>query len=286
VATGTEPETSITSPAAPMPGASIDVRDGSITFGGHQVMAGVDLHIADGEFVCLLGPSGCGKSTLLSAMAGFLPLSGGTVRCGEQEVRGHNSLAGMVFQQSDVLFDWMTVADNVTYGPRMGGASRAEVKTVADAYLTMIGWRHSARKYPSELSGGMRQRVQIARVLASQPQVLLMDEPFGALDAQTRAVMQNELVKIWATTGSTVVFVTHDIDEALALADRVVVMSAGPRAGIKSEYTINSPRPRHRNDPELLAVYERLHADIREEVAKTLRAQGIEEVSDEEMRQR
>jgi NitT/TauT family transport system ATP-binding protein len=182
----------------------------------------------------------------------------------------------MVFQSSDALFDWLTVRQNVAFGPRMRGLSRAEQHALADEYLGMVGLRHCADRFPDQLSGGMRQRVQIARVLANKPRVLLMDEPFGALDAQTRQVMQREMEGIWRRSGCTVVFVTHDIDEAIILADRVAVMTAGPAASIKNVYSVDLPRPRDETSAEAIALHQQLRRDIGEEVRKALREQGLD----------
>ncbi|MBY6411856.1 ABC transporter ATP-binding protein [Rhodococcus sp. BP-252] len=263
--------------ASTIEGVPVHVRDVAIRFGELEVVSGIDLDIQPGEFVCLLGPSGCGKSTLLSALAGFVDTAEGEVVCNDVRVEGNNTHAGMVFQSSEALFEWMTVSQNVAYGPRMRGADKAEQARIAAEYLAMVGLRHAGAKYPTQLSGGMKQRVQIARVLANQPRLVLMDEPFGALDAQTREVLQTELDTIWRNTGCTVVFVTHDIDEAITLADRVVVMSAGPSARIKSVYTVDAPRPRDRKNPAVADLYERLRDDIRAEVVASLRNQGIEE---------
>lgn len=257
-------------------GVSVQIQDLDINFGTAEIVAGIDLAVRPGEFVCLLGPSGCGKSTLLSAMAGFVRPTAGGIRCDDEDIDGSNRHAGMVFQSSEALFDWMTVAQNVAYGPRMHGAKKAEQARIAAEYLGMVGLPHAGGKFPAQLSGGMRQRVQIARVLANQPSLVLMDEPFGALDAQTRQVLQIELDKIWRHTGCTVVFVTHDIDEALTLADRVVVMTAGPKARIKSVYDVSAPRPRDRANPEVIELYEQLRDDIRAEVVAALRNQGFE----------
>jgi len=247
-----------------------------IRFGGFDAVAGVDLAIHRGEFLCLLGPSGCGKSTLLSVLAGFLPANTGTVTGAEAPSGGRNQHAGVVFQSSDALFDWLTVRQNIAFGPRMRGASRAHQRAVADEFVALVGLTQCADKYPPQLSGGMRQRVQIARVLANEPSIVLMDEPFGALDAQTREVMQRELDRIWRSSGCTVVFVTHDIDEAITLADRVVVMTAGPAAGIKRVHDVAVDRPRHRTGPAELALYEALRDDIGAEVHKALVGQGLE----------
>lgn len=258
-------------------GVPVEIRDLGISFGAAEIVTGIDLRVREGEFVCLLGPSGCGKSTLLSSMAGFVTPTEGEIVCDGTEVRGGNEHAGMVFQSSEALFEWMTVSQNVAYGPRMHGANKAEQARIAAEYLAMVGLPHAGEKFPAQLSGGMRQRVQIARVLANQPSLVLMDEPFGALDAQTRQVLQIELDRIWRHTGCTVVFVTHDIDEALTLADRVVVMTAGPKARIKSVYEVDAPRPRDRAHPAVIELYERLRDDIRAEVVASLRNQGIEE---------
>ena len=258
-------------------GTSVQLDSVSIGFGSAEIVEGISLDIKPGEFVCLLGPSGCGKSTLLSSIAGFTNITGGSITCAGEPVLGANPHAGMVFQQSDALFDWMSVTANVSYGPKMHGASKAEQARIADRFLSMVGLRKAGSKFPNQLSGGMRQQVQIARVLANEQPLVLMDEPFGALDAQTRAVMQAELTRIWEETGCTVVFVTHDIDEAVALADRIVVMSSGPKAGIKSVYDLDLTRPRERTSTDVVAVYEQLRADICEEVAASLRAQGLDD---------
>lgn len=258
-------------------GGAIEIFGATIGFGALDVVADIDLSVRPGEFVCLLGPSGCGKSTLLASIAGFVPLRGGGITCNGEPVRGPNKQAGLVFQSTEALFDWMTVEQNVAYGPRMSGVGKAERAQIVAANLEMVGLRGAAQKYPHQLSGGMKQRVQIARVLVNHRPVVLMDEPFGALDAQTRQVLQEELGKIWRRTGCTVVFVTHDIDEAITLADRVVVMSAGPRARIKSVYEVDLPRPRARTHPGVTELFEVLREDIRAEVVASMRAQGIEE---------
>jgi NitT/TauT family transport system ATP-binding protein len=246
----------------------------AISFGDLTVLHEVDFQVRPGEFVCLLGPSGCGKSTLLSAIAGFTAVSAGQVTCNDEPVDGMNRYAGVVFQSSEALFEWMTSEQNVAYGPRMRGKGKAESRRIAAEFLSKVGLNHARQKYPRELSGGMKQRVQIARVLANEPQLVLMDEPFGALDAQTRHVLQEELVRIWQRTGCSVVFVTHDIDESVTLADRIVVMTAGPAAKIKSIYEVDAPRPRSRHD--VAELYDRIQDDIRAEVVKSLLSQGVD----------
>jgi NitT/TauT family transport system ATP-binding protein len=257
----------------------VTLDDVGISFGAFHAVSGASVDIRPGEFLCILGPSGCGKSTLLSAIAGFVPVSAGTITGPGAPVNGRNEHAGVVFQSTEVLFEWLTVRQNVVFGPRARGLSRAEQRRIADQYIAMVGLTHSADKLPGQLSGGMRQRVQLARVLANEPQLVLMDEPFGALDAQTREVMQTELDRIWRQNSCTVVFVTHDIDEALLLADRVLVMTAGPAAGVKNIQEVDLPRPRSRTSPEFLALYERLREDIGAEVNKSLHNQGLDEGS-------
>ena len=267
---------------APAPGAlgsRSDVAlaaDGvQISFGDFVAVRDIDLTVRSGEFVCLLGPSGCGKSTLISAVAGFEATTAGTLQVNGHTVSGPGPDTGMVFQSSEALFDWLTIRQNIEYGPRMRGAGRAERRRISDRFLDLVGLGHAASKFPAQLSGGMRQRAQIARVLANEPQLILMDEPFGALDAQTRQVMQRELDRIWRDSGATVVFVTHDIDEAIILGDRIHVMTAGPAARIKSSYDVDLPRPRDESDPQAIALHRRLRADIGEEVHKALRGQGL-----------
>lgn len=255
-------------------GIAVAMSQVAIAFGDLTVLHEVDFEVRPGEFVCLLGPSGCGKSTLLSAIAGFTPVSAGEVTCNDEVVEGMNRHAGVVFQSSEALFEWMTSEQNVAYGPRMRGKSKAEARRIAAEFLAKVGLNHATQKYPRELSGGMKQRVQIARVLANEPRLVLMDEPFGALDAQTRHVLQEELVRIWQRTGCSVVFVTHDIDESVTLADRIVVMTAGPAAKIKSIYEVDAPRPRSRHD--VADLYDRIQEDIRAEVVKSLLNQGVD----------
>ncbi|WP_328352593.1 ABC transporter ATP-binding protein [Streptomyces sp. NBC_00445] len=257
-------------------GAAVSVDSVDIRFGSFHAVRGISLDIAAGEFLCLLGPSGCGKSTLLSALAGFVRPHQGALTVDGAPIGGPDPDLGMVFQSSEALFDWLTVRQNVAFGPRMRGKSRAEQAKLADEYLALVGLRHCADRFPDQLSGGMRQRVQIARVLANEPRVVLMDEPFGALDAQTRQVMQEEMNRIWRASGCTVVFVTHDIDEAILLADRVAVMTAGPAASVKSVYPVDLPRPRDETDPAALELRRALRDDIGEEVRKALRDQGLD----------
>lgn len=224
----------------------IEVRDVAITFGkgaeAHRAVETTQVTIHAGEFVCILGPSGCGKSTLLNAIAGYVDPTDGDVLVDGARVEKPGPDRGMVFQQYSLL-PWKTVYENVAFGPKMGGHSRAEAGSIANTFLELVGLRKFGNRYPSELSGGMQQRVGIARALANYPSVLLMDEPFGALDAQTRLMMQESLLDIWRQFGTTVVFVTHDVDEAVFLADRVLIMSAAP-GRIIEDVKIDLPRPR------------------------------------------
>jgi NitT/TauT family transport system ATP-binding protein len=203
---------------------------------------GFNLDIAPGEFVCLLGPSGCGKSTVLNAIAGFVTPSAGQIIVDDRVVRGPGADRGMVFQQYS-LFPWKTVLENVAFGPRMRGETRDAARRRAREHIELVGLGAFADKYPATLSGGMQQRVGIARALVNHPSVLLMDEPFGALDAQTRTLMQASLLRLWSKLGGAVIFVTHDVDEALFLADRVLVVSAAP-ARVLCDLPVDLPRPR------------------------------------------
>jgi NitT/TauT family transport system ATP-binding protein len=217
----------------------IRLGDGASAF---EAVQDVSLDIAPGEFVCLLGPSGCGKSTLLGALAGHLQPSAGSIRIDGAAVEGPDPSRGLVFQQH-TLFPWQRVIDNVAFGLKMQGVPRAERQQQAKALLDSVGLAGFEDRYPSQLSGGMQQRVEIARVLINHPRVLLMDEPFGALDALTRVKMQQLLLQVWERIRTTVVFVTHDIDEALFLADRIVVMSARP-GRIVEQLVLPFARPR------------------------------------------
>ena len=196
----------------------------------------------EGEFITVIGPSGCGKSTFLHIMGGFIPAESGSIRVYGKTVNGPGPDRGMMFQEF-ALFPWKSVAGNVAWGLEAQGVGASEIADIVRHYLQMMGLWDFRNHFPAELSGGMKQRVALARVLAFDPKVLLMDEPFGALDAQTREVMQEELTRLWERTGKTIVFVTHDIDEAVYLADRVVVLTARP-ARIREEIRIELPRPR------------------------------------------
>lgn len=203
---------------------------------------GVSLDIMENEFVCVVGPSGCGKSTLLNIIAGLLDATSGEVLCNGKKVQGTGSDRGVVFQQY-ALFPWLTVQKNVRFALEMRGIKGAQADTEAMKYLSMVQLEKFANHYPKELSGGMKQRVAIARAYAAKPEVLLMDEPFGALDAQTRTQLQSELMDTWEREQITCFFITHDVDEAILLANRVIIMSARP-GRIKEIVDIDIPHPR------------------------------------------
>ena len=215
-------------------------------YAGSQVTAirDVSLTVQPGEFVSIVGPSGCGKTTILNMVAGFLPASGGEILVDGQPVHGPGPDRGVVFQ-SFALFPWKTVLENVAFGPKMRGVGRAEREAIAREFLELAGLSHAADRYPNELSGGMQQRVGVVRALANHPDVLLMDEPFASVDAQTRMTLQEELTRIWQERRTTVVFITHDVAEAVFLANRVVVLSKGH---VMAEIEVPIAHPRRWDD--------------------------------------
>jgi len=218
--------------------------------GGRSIEAlrGANLSVKKGEFICLIGASGCGKSTLLRMAAGFEQATSGESLMWDTPITSPGPSRGMVFQDYG-LFPWLSVRDNIGFGPVSRGRPKTEVRETVERFIELVGLQSFADVYPHQLSGGMKQRVAIARVLANDAEIVLMDEPFGALDAMTRERLQDELVDLWSRTGLTVLFVTHSIEEAIFLADRVVVMSPGP-GRIDNEYLIDLPRPRDIASPE------------------------------------
>jgi len=200
----------------------------------------ISLKVNQGEFISIVGPSGCGKTTLLNMIAGFLPISGGSITIDEKPIKGPGPARGVVFQ-TFALFPWKTVSENVGFGPRMRGLPKKECDQIALEFLSLVGLEHVAQKYPNELSGGMQQRVGVVRALANNPDVLLMDEPFASVDAQTRMTLQEELTKIWQERRPTILFITHDVAESVFLADRVVVLSKGR---VLEDMPIQLQRPR------------------------------------------
>ena len=244
-----------------MPDRALQIRGVRKQFGGIVALDGIDLEVRRGELICLLGPSGCGKSTLLNAIAGFTqPTSGEILAFGKRVVRPEPERA-MVFQEY-ALFPWMTVRDNVAFGLRIRRDREARAK--ADALLDKLALRGFGDRFPKDLSGGMRQRVALARCLALDAPMLLMDEPFGALDALTRRSMQDELLRIWTELKQTIAFVTHGIEESLLLADRVVVMTYRPGT-VKKIIPVALPRPRDETTPEFSAALRAITQMVREE---------------------
>ena len=248
--------------------------------GNDRVVAleSLDLTVRDREFVCLLGPSGCGKSTALNLVAGFLRPTHGNVSVGGRAVNAPGPERGVVFQDANV-FPWLTVRDNVAFGPSVRHVDRSTIDANVDAYLQRVGLAQFADHLPLELSGGMRQRVGLARVLVNDPPVLLMDEPFGALDAQTRIIMQELLLDLWERDRKTVIFVTHDIDEALLLGDRIVVMTARP-GRTKRIIDVDLPRPRSyefTTTPQFINLRRELFEELRVEAQQADRLEAIHE---------
>jgi NitT/TauT family transport system ATP-binding protein len=219
------------------------------------------LAVASGEFVAIVGPTGCGKSTLLNVAAGLLRPAGGAVRIFDRALTGLNRDAGYLFQ-ADALFPWKTALDNVAIGLEIAGTPRSEALARAREWLASVGLAHFAGRYPHMLSGGQRKRVGLAQVLIRNPKILLMDEPFGPLDAQTRQVMGNLLLELWNADRKAVLFVTHDLEEAIALADRVVIMSAGPGARIIGDWQVRLARPRDIFETRLRSEFHDLHKEI------------------------
>jgi NitT/TauT family transport system ATP-binding protein len=244
----------------------IVIRGVTKAFDGKLALDTVDLVCPAGSFTCLLGPSGCGKSTLLNMIAGFLTPSTGTILVDGRIVTEAGADRGMVFQEY-ALFPWRTVIENVRFGPMIRRLPTSEQLARAHRYLAMVGLSNHADAYPYQLSGGMKQRVAIARALVNDPSVLLMDEPFGALDAQTRETLQEELLAIWQQDRKTVVFVTHSINEALFLADRIVIMATRP-GSIREVVEVTIPHPRDRSGDAFVGLERRLHGLMREEVKK------------------
>jgi NitT/TauT family transport system ATP-binding protein len=228
------------------------------------------VEIEGGEFFCLLGPSGCGKTTVLKMLAGFEGPTAGEILMDGRPVTGASRDRGVVFQGDDSLYGWLTAVENVEFGLRMRGVARRERRERAIRYLELVGLAGQPQKYPAELSGGMKQRIQIARALVNEPKMLLMDEPFAALDAQTRALMQEELATIWRATRTTVLFITHDIDEAVTLGTRIGVMRAGPRSQVKGVLEVALNGARGRTDDVFLGYYKQVYEMIRDEVAKSI----------------
>lgn len=239
----------------------LEFKQVSVAFGSYVAVEGVSLRLSPDEFVSLVGPTGCGKSTLLNVAAGLLAPTQGEVLLEGKPLRGLNPVAGYLFQQ-DAILPWKTALDNVALPLVFRGVGLREARERAQAWLEKVGLGRFPRHYPHQLSGGMRKRVGLAQVLIANPRLLLMDEPFSALDVQTRQLMENELLRLWQEDRKTVLFVTHDLEEAIALSDRVVVMSAGPRSRVIGEFPIPLPRPRDVAEIRLTPEFLRLHREI------------------------
>jgi NitT/TauT family transport system ATP-binding protein len=255
---------------------AVALDDATVAFrlAGDRVYTAVEaasLAVADGEFVAIVGPTGCGKSTLLNVAAGLLRPASGAVRIFGAPLKGLNRDAGYLFQ-ADALFPWKTAIDNVAIGLEVAGTARSEALQRAQRWLDLVGLGAFAGRYPHMLSGGQRKRVGLAQVLIQDPKILLMDEPFGPLDAQTRQIMGNLLLELWSADRKAVLFVTHDLEEAIALADRVVIMSAGPGARIIGDWRVQLPRPRDimevRLDKEFHALHREIWSVLKDEVLK------------------
>jgi len=255
----------------------LELRNVTKTFnseeGAIKALEDINLEVKPNEFLCIIGPSGCGKTTLLRMIAGLDNPSSGEIILDSKEVKGPSPDRGMVFQEFS-LFPWRTVIKNITFGLEIQGINEEERYTIANKYIELVSLRGFENRYPYELSGGMRQRVAIARALATEPAILLMDEPFGSVDAQTRNILQEELLEIWERTKKTILFVTHSVDEAVYLADRVSMMSARPGCFVKC-IDIDIARPRKRTSMEANVIREELLLGLKGEREKSEKKEGF-----------
>lgn len=259
-------ETSAASAPARTNDAAIALNGVDVAFrladgGVYRAVASATLNVADGEFVAIVGPTGCGKSTLLNIAAGLLAPAGGSVDIFGQALGTLNRQAGYLFQ-ADALFPWKTALENVAIGLETAGTPQDEARARAREWLTRVGLGSFGDRYPHMLSGGQRKRIGLAQVLIRDPKILLMDEPFGPLDAQTRQIMGNLLLDLWSADRKAVLFVTHDLEEAIALSDRVVIMSAGPAARIIGDWKVDIARPRDISEVKLIPAFHELHREI------------------------
>lgn len=258
-------------PALELRDVTVSFRSSAAPAGRYTAVERASITVAAGEFVSVVGPTGCGKSTLLNVAAGLLPPSAGEVRVFGDALQGTNRRAGYMFQ-ADALMPWRDALGNVTVGLEYRGVAPADARAQAQAWLERVGLGGFGDRYPHQLSGGMRKRTALAQVLALDPDIILMDEPFSALDVQTRQLMENEVLALWADKRKAVLFITHDLDEAIAMSDRVVVLSAGPATRPIGEFAIDLPRPRDvaevRGDARFVALHTRIWEVLREEVLK------------------
>ncbi|MEN5299675.1 ABC transporter ATP-binding protein [Ochrobactrum sp. S1502_03] len=258
--------------ASPSPKAMVSIDAVTMSFGNFVAVENVNLTVADGEFLAIVGPTGCGKSTILNAIAGLLKPSHGTVSVDGKAVTGVHHDIGYLFQQ-DALLPWKTALENVELGPMFKGISASERRKSALNWLAKVGLKGFEHRYPHQLSGGQRKRVQMAQALITGPKVILMDEPFSALDIHTRHLMQNELLRLWQEERRAVVMITHDLEEAIALGDRVVVLAAGPRSHVIDSFPVDLDRPRDvaeiKLDPRFMDLYRNIWASLRGEVEKS-----------------
>ena len=254
-----------------MPAPAIAFDQVSVRFGPYTAVADTSLAVGEGEFVSIVGPTGCGKSTLLNVAAGLLEPSEGEIHVGGQRLDGINRAAGYLFQ-ADALMPWRTALRNVTAGLEYRGVSKAEATARATGWLTRVGLAGHGHGLPHQMSGGMRKRVALAQTMIMDPKIILMDEPFSALDVQTRVLMENELLALWSADRKSVLFITHDLEEAISLSDRVIILSAGPSTHPIAEFVIDLPRPRDvaeiRMTPRFLELHKLIWSAMREEVLK------------------
>jgi NitT/TauT family transport system ATP-binding protein len=248
---------------------NVELRNVAVHYGAYPAVEDISFDVPGGQFVAIVGPTGCGKSSLLNVVAGLLPTAQGNVCTAGRPVSGVNRDCGYMFQ-TDALLPWKTALDNVLLGPILRGTPKSAAFVLARQWLARVGLAGFEDRYPHQLSGGQRKRVAMAQVLINKLPILLMDEPFSALDVQTRALMEEELLGLWQELGATVLFVTHDLEEAIALSDRVLLLTAGPRSRLKGDYAVHLPRPRNvieaRFTPGFSDIYQQVWSGLREEV--------------------
>ncbi|WP_245554687.1 ABC transporter ATP-binding protein [Novispirillum itersonii] len=250
----------------------VRIENVTMSFGAFTAVRDVNLTVADGEFLAIVGPTGCGKSTILNAIAGLLKPTKGSITLAGKPVDGVSHDVGYLFQQ-DALLPWKTVEENVELGLQFRGVAPAERAVQSRAWLEKVGLKGFEKRYPHQLSGGQKKRVQLAQALIVNPEVILMDEPFSALDIHTRHLMQSELLRLWQENRKSVVLITHDLEEAISLGDRVVVLAAGPASTVVDSFTVDLPRPRNvaeiMMDPQFMDLYRKIWSSLKTEVEKS-----------------